>query len=434
VSPSTSPLREAPDLRTLLPGTGDVLDERVTHLRRIEGRPGTSAPWPGWAPAELVQAWQARGVDQPWAHQVQAADLARGGSHVVLATGTASGKSLAFQLPALTAVLERRRGRRRGAGVLYLSPTKALAQDQLAALSALRVPGLAATTVDGDSTPEQRDWARDHGEYLLTNPDMLHRSMLPTHARWSRFFSLLDYVVVDECHHYRGVFGAHVAQILRRLRRVCALYGANPTFVLASATVAEPETSAERLTGLPFTAVTEDGSPRGQVSLALWEPPFTSFGGENGAPVRRSATAEISELLTDLVVEGVRSLAFIRSRRGAETVALNARRLLAEVDPALADRVAAYRGGYLPEDRRAIEQALRRGDLLGLAATNALELGIDVSGLGLSDDVVQQLVSVDEQDWRDELPLIEGHYEKFGDRLPQALKDELENLEKRLAN
>ncbi|HSE72702.1 MAG TPA: Zn-binding domain-containing protein, partial [Nocardioidaceae bacterium] len=269
----------------------------------------------------------------------------------------------------------------RGSTTLYLSPTKALAQDQLNSLLSLGVPHLRATTHDGDSSREQRDWARDHAEYVLTNPDMLHRSLLPAHARWARFLSMLDYVVVDECHHYRGVFGAHVAQILRRLRRVCALYGASPTFVLASATVAEPEVAATRLTGLPFTAVTGDGSPRGRVTLALWEPPFTSYAGENGAPVRRSATAEISDLLADLVVENVRTLAFVRSRRSAETVSLTTKRLLDEVAEGLSARVAAYRGGYLPEDRREIERALRSGELLGLAATNALELGIDIAGL-----------------------------------------------------
>ena len=362
--------------------TGPGREDRLTHLEVLPPRRGRTAEWPQWAEPGLVEAWSARGITRPWNHQAVAAEAAHAGQHVVISTGTASGKSLAYLLPALTSVGRKRRSNgQRGSTVLYLSPTKALAQDQLSGLASLGVEGLRATTHDGDSSREQRDWARDHGEYLLTNPDMLHRSMLPGHARWARFFSLLDYVVVDECHHYRGVFGAHVAQVLRRLRRVCALYGATPTFVLASATVAEPEVAAQRLTGLPFTAVTEDGSPRGQVALALWEPPFTSFGGENGAPVRRSATAEISDLLTDLVVEGVRTLAFIRSRRGAETVSVMTKRLLAEVAPELADRVAAYRGGYLPEDRRLIEQALKRGDLLGLAATNALELGIDVSGL-----------------------------------------------------
>jgi DEAD/DEAH box helicase domain-containing protein len=338
--------------------------------------------WPGWAASGLVQAWAARGIDSPWTHQVAAAEAAHSGSHVVVSTGTASGKSLAYLLPALSSVAAKRRANgQRGSTVLYLSPTKALAQDQLNSVLSLGLSDLRATTHDGDSSREQRDWARDHGEYLLTNPDMLHHSMLPAHARWAKFFSLLDYVVIDECHHYRGVFGAHVAQILRRLRRVCGLYGATPTFVLASATVAEPEVAASRLTGLPVVAVTDDASPRGQVSLALWEPPFTSYSGEHGAPVRRSATAEIADLLADLVAEGVRTLAFIRSRRGTETVSLTTKRLLDEVAPGLSERVAAYRGGYLPEDRREIEQALRRGDLLGLAATNALELGIDIAGL-----------------------------------------------------
>ncbi len=236
-------------------------------------------------------------------------------------------------------------------------------------------------THDGDSPREQREWTRDHAEYVLTNPDMLHRSLLPSHYRWGHLLGSLQYVVVDECHHYRGVFGAHVAQVLRRLRRVCAAYGAHPTFVLASATVAEPEVHARRLTGLDVVPVTDDASPRGQVAVALWEPPFTSRAGEHGAPVRRAASSEAADLLADLVLEGVRTLAFIRSRRGAEQVAMTAADLLAEVDPALAHQVASYRGGYLPEERRAIERALRSGELTGLAATNALELGIDISGL-----------------------------------------------------
>jgi DEAD/DEAH box helicase domain-containing protein len=245
----------------------------------------------------------------------------------------------------------------------------------------LGLPGLGATTHDGDSSREQREWARDHADYVLTNPDMLHHSLLPGHQRWSRFFSLLHYVVIDECHHYRGVFGAHVSHVLRRLRRVCAMYGASPTFVLASATVSEPEVAAGRLTGLPVEAVTADHSPRGQVSLLLWEPPFVNHAGENGAPVRRAASSEVADLLADLVAEDVRTLAFIRSRRGAEQVALTAAELLAEVDPSLPGQVAAYRGGYLPEERRALEAALRSGAITGLAATNALELGIDISGL-----------------------------------------------------
>ena len=212
-------------------------------------------------PAPLLDAWRGRGIERPWSHQVAAAEAARQGRHVVLSTGTASGKSLGYLMPALTRIVESRAAHgRRGATALYVAPTKALAQDQLASVLSLGVPGLAAATHDGDSSREQREFARNHGEYLLTNPDMLHRSLLPGHARWSRFLGSLSYVVVDECHHYRGVFGAHVAQILRRLRRVCAAYGASPTFVLASATVAEPEVSAGRLTGLPVQAVTDDGS------------------------------------------------------------------------------------------------------------------------------------------------------------------------------
>ena len=187
--------------------------------------------------------------------------------------------------------------------------------------------------------------------------------------------------MVDECHHYRGVFGAHVAQVLRRLRRVCAFHGSDPTFVLASATVGNPAEHASRLTGLDVMAVSHDDAPRGEVAVALWEPRFTSYAGENGAPVRRAASSESADLLADLVAEGVRTLAFVRSRRAAEQVAATTAGLLAEVDPTLPERVAGYRGGYLPEERREIEQALRDGRLLGLAATNALELGIDVSGL-----------------------------------------------------
>ena len=360
-----------------LPGRGD----RLTHLEVLPPRAAVHQDWPAWVRDDVRAAYARRGVTRPWRHQVVAADAAWHGDHVVLATGTASGKSLAYQAPALSTILGSR-GRRgeRGGTVLYVAPTKALAQDQLASLTAL---GLDAriTTHDGDSSHEQRDWARDHAEYVLTNPDMLHRSMLPGHARWAGFLGSLRYVVVDECHHYRGVFGAHVSHVLRRLRRVCALHGASPTFVLASATIAEPEVTARRLTGLDCVAVTSDASPRGQVALALWEPPLTSYTGENGAPVRRAASSETADLLADLVVEDVRTLAFVRSRRGAEQVAMTAAGLLADVDPALPARVGSYRGGYLPEERRAIEDDVRAGRLTGLAATNALELGIDISGL-----------------------------------------------------
>ncbi|MBF4163257.1 DEAD/DEAH box helicase [Nocardioides acrostichi] len=355
--------------------------DRLTHVRVVPAREAQPVEWPEWTPPEVRAAYERRGVRRPWSHQIEAASAAWHGEHVVLATGTASGKSLGFALPALSAVLAGRGARgSRGASVLYLAPTKALAHDQLGALGDLGL-SVRAATHDGDSGHEERDWNRDHAEYLLTNPDMLHRSLLPQHERWAGLWRSLRFVVVDECHHYRGVFGAHVAQVLRRLRRVAAAHGASPTFVLASATVAEPEQAAYRLTGLPVRAITRDGSPHGAVAVGLWEPPLTSFTDDFGAPVRRSAASETAELLADLVTTGTRTLAFVRSRRGVEQVAASTAQMLADVDPGLPSRVAAYRGGYLPEERREIETQLRSGALLGLAATNALELGIDVSGL-----------------------------------------------------
>lgn len=333
----------------------------------------------------LVERFRTAGIQAPWEHQTAAAELAYAGESVIIATGTASGKSLAYLLPAISALFAEGEpvvaGRDTEGTTLYLSPTKALAADQLRALRALHLTRIRAATYDGDTAPDDRAWVRQHANYVLTNPDMLHRSILPAHARWSAFLRRLRYVVVDEAHGYRGVFGSHVAQVLRRLRRVCARYGAYPVFILASATTAEPGRTAERLTGLPVTEVATDASPRGSMSFALWEPPLTSLPGEHGAPVRRTATAEAGDLLADLVIEDVQTLVFVRSRRGAESVALGAKRSLAEVAPGLADQIAAYRAGYLPEDRRALEAALRSRSLVGLATTNALELGVDVSGL-----------------------------------------------------
>ncbi|WFE33325.1 DEAD/DEAH box helicase [Micromonospora sp. WMMD975] len=351
----------------------------VTHVERVPARAGEPAPWPGWAPDDLRAAFARRGVVAPWRHQTEAAELAYAGQHVVVATGTASGKSLAYQLPALSTLLTDPR-----ATVLYLAPTKALAADQLRAVAGLELDGVRPATYDGDTPRAEREWIRRHARFVLTNPDMLHHGILPGHAHWSGFLRRLAYVVVDECHTYRGVFGSHVAHVLRRLRRQCARFGRTPVFLLASATSGDPAAAAGRLTGLPVTAVTEDTSPRGGVTFALWEPPLLpSSEGEVAdlVSVRRSALRETADLLTDSVVEGVRTLAFVRSRRGAEVVAANARRALDEAVPGLGDRVAAYRAGYLREERRELERALLRGDLLGLASTNALELGVDLVGL-----------------------------------------------------
>jgi DEAD/DEAH box helicase domain-containing protein len=349
----------------------------LRHAIRLPPRPGRPVPWPEWVPENVVRALRDTGVEAPWSHQAEGAALAHAGRDVVVATGTASGKSLVYQLPVLARFAEDPR-----ATALYLSPTKALAADQLRALSALGVPDVRPSPYDGDTPMDERDWARRHARWIFSNPDMLHRSLLPLHGRWSAFLRRLSYVVVDECHTYRGVFGSHVALLLRRLLRVARRYGATPTIVLASATVARPAEFAGALTGRDVTAVVEDGSPSAGRTVALWEPPLLpELGGENGAPVRRPASTESARMLADLVVEGARSLAFVRSRRGAETTALSAQRLVADVDPDLVGRVAAYRGGYLPEERRALESALVRGELLGVATTNALELGVDISGL-----------------------------------------------------
>jgi len=377
----------SPDPAQLLTRLAAGRTDRLLHVEEVPARVGTAVGWPDWVDADLRDAWTRRGLEFPWAHQAEAAHLAHEGRHVVVSTGTASGKSLAYLMPALTAVVEGSRAPNgRGSTALYLAPTKALAHDQWRSIEELRaeghrIEGLRVSAYDGDTPDEERAWIRAHAGYILTNPDLLHRSMLPGHERWASFLRALDYVVVDECHVYRGVFGSHVANVLRRLRRVAARYGSTPTFVLASATSGDPAGSASRLVGLPVEAVSTDASPRGATSFALWEPPLTDHGGENDAPTRRTATAETASLLTDLVVEGVRTLAFVRSRRGAEAVAMTARDTLAEVDPELTDRVAAYRAGYLPEERRALEDALRSGELLGVAATNALELGVDVTGL-----------------------------------------------------
>ncbi|MCW2701405.1 MAG: box helicase domain protein [Blastococcus sp.] len=363
-------------LTSVLAGTSED-EQPVTHVHRIPVRESRTLAWPEWVSAPLRERLEGRGVRSPYRHQVEAAQMAHAGRHVVVATGTASGKSLAYQLPALTRLAVDPR-----ACVLYLAPTKALARDQLASVAALADPSVRPAAYDGDTPGEERDWVRRHSRWIVTNPDMLHRGILPAHQKWSSTLRRLAYVVVDECHAYRGVFGSHVGHVLRRLRRICRRYGADPVFILASATVADPAAAATRLVGAPVTAVTEDGSPRPGATFALWEPPLTERTGEHGAPLRRSAASDAAGLLADLVERGARTLAFVRSRRSAESVAEQARRLLRERGRAdLAPRVDSYRGGYLPEERRELERALSAGHLLGVATTKALELGLDLAGL-----------------------------------------------------
>ncbi|KAA9395307.1 DEAD/DEAH box helicase [Kocuria coralli] len=383
-----------PDYDSLLPllGRGNAPEE-VRHVRELPAREAVTAPWPDLVHPDVVTAYARLGVHEPYRHQARAIEATRGG-HVVVATGTASGKSMAYQAPALSAIHAGRLLAESSPGVLqhteeatalYLAPTKALAADQLASVEAL-AGGLRvrAHSYDGDTPLEQRRWIRDHADLVLCNPDMLHAGVLPNHPQWSRFLRRLRYVVVDEAHVYRGVFGSHVANVLRRLRRVTALYGSEPVFIGASATSAAPQESFARLLGVAdaeVEAVTGDDSPHGPVTVVLWEPEQSGAEGENGAPTRRSVLAESADMLTDLVLKQVRTLAFVGSRRGAETVAQIAHSQLDEVEPGLAHRVAAYRAGFLPEERRELEQQLRDGRLLGLASTSALELGIDVAGL-----------------------------------------------------
>ena len=415
---------------------GGTRAERATHVRHLPAREGVRADWPAWADPGLVGGYRSLGVERPWAHQVEAAESVWSGRHTVLATSTGSGKSLAFWLPALSAV--RRGGTgdlaaagriesvRRRPAVLYLSPTKALAGDQLAGLERLLVASGArdvrVATCDGDTPRDERRWVREHADVVLTNPDFLHASMLPSHGSWSRFLSSLTHVVLDECHAFRGVFGAHVALVLRRLLRLAAAYGASPVAVLASATTSDPAASAARMLGVAADevhAVTTDTSPAGRKTVVLWQPPELP-GGDGpwadllpeedpwatvvalppddavrsgprgtGEPVlevvpdrpRRTATSEVADLLADLVAAGARVLAFTRSRRAAESVAASTRAHLAQVEPTLPSLVSSYRGGYLPEERRALEHAIRSGQLRALATTNALELGVDISGL-----------------------------------------------------
>ncbi|MFE0735540.1 DEAD/DEAH box helicase [Streptomyces sp. NPDC058855] len=365
--------------------SGESRASRITHTEHMPAREGRHAVWPDRIRPEVIAAIQEAGIGHPWAHQAEAAEHALDGRSVVIATGTASGKSLAYLAPVLSTLLDGSEAPNgRGATSLYLSPTKALAADQRRAVRELAAPlgnRIRPAVYDGDTPVEEREWVRQYANHVLTNPDMLHRGILPSHPRWASFLRALRYVVVDECHTYRGVFGSHVAQVLRRLRRICARYGSEPVFLLASATSADPARAAHRLTGLDVVEVADDASPRGEMVFALWEPPLTELHGERGAPVRRTATAETADLLTDLTRQRVRTVAFVRSRRGAELISVIAQERLAETDRALARRVAAYRGGYLPEERRALEQALHSGELLGLAATTALELGVDVSGL-----------------------------------------------------
>jgi DEAD/DEAH box helicase domain-containing protein len=345
---------------------------RCVHRAVLSERPARFASLKEPLHPEVTARLRARGFDPLYAHQAEGIDALRDGRSIVVATGTASGKSLCYQVPILSSVLADRRDT-----ALCIFPTKALAQDQLRSLRSWLVPGLRAVTYDGDTASDDRAWARKHANVLLTNPEMLHMGILPSHKRWATFLMRLRYVVVDELHTLRGIFGSHVAHVLRRLRRVCEHYGAEPTFCFASATIGNPGELASALCGLDVEQIDDDASPRAERVLACWQRPLL----DEHSGARASANVETAELLARFVRGGHQTLAFTRSRRGAEVVAQYARRRLTDLAPDLAERVGAYRAGYLPEERRALELEIASGRLVGVAATNALELGIDVGGL-----------------------------------------------------
>jgi DEAD/DEAH box helicase domain-containing protein len=340
----------------------------LAHVEVLKAREPETMPLPD-LPDVLRRRLVGAGIDGLYPHQRRALDLLDRGDNVVVATGTASGKTLVYNLAfARTALADEKRT------ALYLFPTKALARDQLRQVRELKLPQIRAAVYDGDTPQAERPLIRRNANPVMTNPDMLHASILPGHARWADFFLRLSLVVLDEAHVARGVFGSHVAMILRRLRRLVAHYGGQPQFVLASATVGNPSDLAERLVGLPFAEVTEDASPRGEKLFVLWNPPLV----DEELGLRRSAISETSWLFGRLIESETRTIAFCRTRRAAELVAEFARR---ELPGSLKRRVKAYRAGYLPEERRALERALASGELLGVAATTALELGIDVGSL-----------------------------------------------------
>lgn len=345
------------------------LAPRVVHVEAIPGReaiPGTaSEPLPG----HVVDCLAAAGIDRLWAHQSDAIDRVRDGQSVVVATGTASGKSLAYIVPMLEAVLMGG-----SATAIAVFPTKALARDQLRHIRDLAGEATPAAVVDGDTPREEREWARKHARLVLTNPDMLHQTILPNHNRWAPFLSRVGIVAIDEIHTLRGIFGSHVAHVIARMRRIAAHYGAAPTFVSTTATLANPRDLASRLTGVASRAITADGSPQPERLVALWNPPLV----DPDAGVRQSPIGESGRLLARLVESGLQTLVFARSRRGAEMVSLAARDAL---PPSLRGDVVAYRGGYLPDERRDLEDGLASGRIRGVAATNALELGMDICGL-----------------------------------------------------
>jgi DEAD/DEAH box helicase domain-containing protein len=348
-------------------------DERLVMTTAQHARPARAVALPEELHPDVLAALRGRGIDRLWSHQAEALHAAWAGPTIVT-TGTASGKSLCFNLPTLDVLAQDSRAR-----ALYLYPGKALAQDQARAINALGVKRARPAIYDGDTPREQRSAIRRRANLVLTNPDMLHLAILPNHPAWGDFLSNLAVVVIDEAHVYRGVFGSHVANVIRRLRRVADAYGTAPRFLLASATIANPGELAETLTGLDeVTVVDRDGSPGAKRTVAMWNPPVV----DEHTAARRSALAEAADLLAELVSEGARTIVFMKSRKAVELMAKFAQIALEDMGRGdLASRIAPYRAGYTAQQRRELERRLVDGELLGVVSTDALELGIDIGSL-----------------------------------------------------
>ncbi len=350
--------------------------EQVVAVAHEAARHGRATELPKGLPAALREALQAAGIEHLHGHQRATYDLLQAGENVVVSTGTASGKSLCYQLSVLERHLLDPQSR-----ALFLFPTKALAQDQARQLGAFGVESAVPAIYDGDTPPEARALLRRTATILLSNPDMLHVGILPNHERWAEYLHHLRYVVLDEAHVYRGIFGSHVAQVVRRLRRLCEQYGASPQFILTSATIADPQAFAEKLVGMPFTPVDEDQAPRPERTIVFWEPPLV----EASRGERRSALAEAAYVTAESVLAGARAITFAPTRKAAELVYGHVRRRLEDRDPAgAAQRVQPYRAGYTSQQRRDIERRLFARELDAVVATQALELGIDVGALDVS--------------------------------------------------
>jgi DEAD/DEAH box helicase domain-containing protein len=348
-------------------GWAELLEgEEIAYRGTEPARAARTELLPDDLDPRVASALVGTGVTALYRHQAEAWEAAQRGENVVVTTGTASGKSLAFNLPVLDAIARQPKTR-----ALYLYPTKALAQDQARALSELRLKGLKPAIYDGDTPGERRWQIRKWANVILTNPDMLHVGVLPHHDRWGDVLHNLRFVVVDEAHVYRGVFGSHVANVLRRLRRLARVYGAEPQLLLASATIANARELAESLTGEPATVVERDTSPKAEREVVIWNPPLL----DADLGLRASPLGDAARILSELASRGLRTICFAKSRKAAELI----HRFTTErVDTATASRLAPYRAGYTPEQRREIERRLVEGDLLGVTATDALELGIDI--------------------------------------------------------